>query len=102
MANTAIAKEVDLSRAMVMQWRQRFIGERVVGLEDRSRPGKPRQYSNADRLRVIETACTQKLVNAQPHVPFQISLGGGRISYLIIPSQIRSGVGWDSLTRVKL
>ena len=62
MANTAIAKEVDLSRAMVVQWRQRFIGERVAGLEDRSRPGKPRQYSDADRLRVIETACTQKLV----------------------------------------
>ena len=62
MTNTAIAKEVELSRAMVVQWRQRFIGERVTGLVDRPRPGKPRQYSDADRLRVIETACTQKPV----------------------------------------
>ena len=43
-------------------WRQRFIGQRMAGLEDRPRPGKPRQYSDADRLRVIETACTQKPV----------------------------------------
>jgi len=60
MTNTAIAQEVGLSRAMVVQWRQRFIGERLAGLVDRPRPGKPRQYSDADRLRVIETACTQK------------------------------------------
>ncbi len=60
MANTAIAREVGLSRTMVVQWRQRFIHERLAGLEDRPRPGKPRQYSDADRLRVIQTACTQK------------------------------------------
>jgi len=60
MANTAIAQEVGLSRTMVAQWRQRFIGERLAGLADQPRPGKPRQYSDTDRLRVIETACTQK------------------------------------------
>jgi len=60
MANTAMAQEVGLSRTMVVQWRQRFIDQRLAGLEDRPRPGKPRQYSDADRLRVIETACTQK------------------------------------------
>ena len=60
MANTVIAREVRLSRTMVVQWRQRFIKERMAGLEDRPRPGKPPTYSEADRLRVIETACTQK------------------------------------------
>lgn len=60
MANTAIAREVGLSRTMVVQWRQRFIQQRLAGLEDRPRPGKPRQYTDADRLRVIETACTLK------------------------------------------
>jgi len=62
MTNTAIAQEVGLQRSMVVQWRQRFLGERLVGLEDRPRPGKPRQYTDADRLRVIETACSQKPV----------------------------------------
>ncbi len=60
MSNTAIAQEVGLQRSMVIQWRKRFIEERVAGLEDRPRPGKPRRYSEADRLRVIEMACTRK------------------------------------------
>jgi len=60
MANTAIAREVGLSRAMVGEWRQRFLRERLSGLNDRPRPGKPRKYSDADRIRVVETACTQK------------------------------------------
>ncbi len=62
MTNTAIAQEVRLQRSMIVQWRQRFFGERLVGLEDRPRSGKPRQYTDADRLRVIETACNQKPV----------------------------------------
>lgn len=62
MTNTAIAQEVGLQRSMVVQWRQRFNAERLAGMEDRPRPGKPRQYSDADRLRVIEMACNQKPV----------------------------------------
>lgn len=60
MTNTAIAHEVGLSRAMVVQWRQRFIRDRLAGLADQPRPGRPRVYTEADRLRVVETACTQK------------------------------------------
>ena len=60
MTNTSIAKEVDLSRGMVVQWRQRFIRDRVAGLVDQPRPGRPRVYTDADRLRVVETACTKK------------------------------------------
>jgi len=60
MTNTSIAKEVDLSRGMVVQWRQRFIRDRLAGLVDQPRPGRPRVYTDADRLRVVETACTKK------------------------------------------
>jgi len=58
--NTAIAKEVDLSRGMVIQWRQRFMRDRLAGLVDRPRSGRPLMYTDADRLRVVETACTKK------------------------------------------
>ena len=60
MPNTKIAKEVGLSRAMVVQWRHRFVRERMAGLVDRRRSGRPRVYTEEDRLRVVETACTKK------------------------------------------
>jgi len=60
MPNTRIAVEVGLSRAMVVQWRHRFVRERLAGLVDRPRSGRPRVYTEEDRLRVVETACTKK------------------------------------------
>jgi len=56
--STAIAPEVDLSRCMVGLWRRRFADAGLAGLADRPRPGRPRVYSDSERLRVIETACT--------------------------------------------
>lgn len=56
--NTQISQEVGLSRPMVARWRERFAGQRLDGLADRPRPGRPRVYSEADRLRVVEAACT--------------------------------------------
>jgi transposase len=58
--NQVISRETGLGWRSVGLWRRRFVSERLVGLEDRPRPGKPKSYSEADRLRVIETACSQK------------------------------------------
>jgi len=58
--NQVISEEIGLGWRSVGMWRHRFVRERLVGLKDRPRPGKPKQYSEADRLRVIEIACTQK------------------------------------------
>ena len=59
-SNQAISQETGLGWRSVGMWRRRFVHERLGGLEDRPRSGKPRQYSDADRLNVIETACTEK------------------------------------------
>ena len=59
MTNTALAQELGLARGMVIQWRERFNRERLEGLSDRPRPGRPPTYTDADRLRVVETACTK-------------------------------------------
>lgn len=58
--NQAISRETGLGWRSVGLWRRRFVSERFIGLEDRPRPGKPKLYSETDRLRVIETACSQK------------------------------------------
>lgn len=55
MANTAIAREVGLSRAMVVAWRQRFAREGMPGLADRPRRrGRP-IYTEEGRTRVLAT-----------------------------------------------
>lgn len=53
MANTAIAKEVGLSRAMVVQRRQRFVQLRLAALEDAPRSGKKPRYDADTERRIL-------------------------------------------------
>jgi transposase len=57
MANTAIAREVGLSRARVVVWRQRFARERLAGLHDSPRSGAPRQYDETTERRIYAGRC---------------------------------------------
>jgi len=52
-ANKTIAREVGLSRAMVVQWRQRFAESRLEGLEDAPRSGKKPLYNRETELRIL-------------------------------------------------
>lgn len=42
--NDQIAARLDTRREVVSQWRKRFFAERLAGLEERSRPGRPRTF----------------------------------------------------------
>jgi transposase len=53
MANTAIAREVKLSRAMVVQWRQRFAQSRLEGLHEVPRPGPTPKYDKATERHIL-------------------------------------------------
>ena len=44
MDNDEIAARLDTRREVVSQWRQRFFRERLTGLEERARPGRPRVF----------------------------------------------------------
>lgn len=43
--NTEIGERLDLPRPIVSKWRKRFFRERLGGLEDRSRRGRPSAFS---------------------------------------------------------
>ena len=45
MGNDEIAAALDTRREVVSLWRKRFFEERLSGLEERSRPGRPRSFS---------------------------------------------------------
>jgi transposase len=53
MANKAIAKEVGLSRAMVVRRRQRFVESRLDALQDAPRSGKKPRYDRDSELRIL-------------------------------------------------
>lgn len=42
--NDEIAARLNTRREVVSQWRKRFFDERLKGLEERSRPGRPRAF----------------------------------------------------------
>ena len=53
MTNTAVAREVGLTRVTVGKWRARFLERRLDGLLDEPRPGAPRRVGDADVERVL-------------------------------------------------
>jgi transposase len=53
--NGLIAEELGVSRNTVTKWRNRFAVDRLDGLLDEPRPGRPRTIADADVERVITT-----------------------------------------------
>src|SRR5436305_13557745 len=56
-ANARIAAGLGISAGTVRKWRGRFAARGLDGLTDRSRPGRPRRISAADRAAVAALAC---------------------------------------------
>lgn len=44
LSNDQIAARLDARREVVSLWRKRFFEDRMTGLEERSRPGRPRIF----------------------------------------------------------
>src|SRR5919202_949473 len=57
--NRQIAPMVSMNEHTVAQWRRRFAAERLAGLEDRKRPGRPLVYDHDQRLRIVATVTQQ-------------------------------------------
>src|SRR5829696_6622891 len=53
--NRQIAPMVGMNEHTVAQWRRRFETERLAGLQDRKRPGRPLVYDHDQRLRIVAT-----------------------------------------------
>ena len=49
LSNDDIARCLDTRREVVSQWRKRFFEERLAGLAERPRPGRPRSFSPSTR-----------------------------------------------------
>jgi transposase len=57
-SNPTIAAELGIGVDTVRKWRKRFAAERLPGLEDRPRPGRPRGFTPVQVAQVKALACT--------------------------------------------
>jgi transposase len=57
--NRQIAPIVGMNQHTVAHWRHRFQAERLAGLTDRQRPGRPLVYDHDQRLRLVATVTQQ-------------------------------------------
>ena len=57
--NRQIAPLLSMNQHTVAHWRHRFEAERLAGLEDRQRPGRPLVYGHDQRLRIVATVTQQ-------------------------------------------
>jgi transposase len=57
LSNVEIAARLDTSAQVVHRWRKRFFVERLAGLEDRPRSGRPRVFSASVNAEVKALAC---------------------------------------------
>jgi transposase len=49
LSNDEIARRLDARREVVSLWRKRFFVERLAGLEEQARPGRPRTFPPRSR-----------------------------------------------------
>lgn len=54
----SIKGELKVGREAIAKWKKRFIEFGIDGLQDAPRPGKPSKYTEADKARVIQKACS--------------------------------------------
>ena len=47
--NDQIAEQLNCRREVVAKWRKRFFEQRLAGLDDRDRPGRPRVFPPGSR-----------------------------------------------------
>jgi len=66
-ANNSIAQRLKLSKATVGKWRNRFIEQRIAGLYDDMRPGKPRTIDDERVAQLIKTTLHTKPADGSTH-----------------------------------
>jgi transposase len=102
--NRQIAPMVGMHEHTVAHWRHRFQTERLAGLTDRQRPGRPLVYGHDQRLRIVATVTQQPpirpVTGAIPSWPGNWRTWGSRpprsAGFLLTWTASRTGCGAGS------
>ena len=77
-ANSAVAKRSGVTNATVGKWRQRFVVQRIAGLHDELRPGKPRSIDDERIAGLLTTTLQHKPKDGATHWRLTRKAGGRR------------------------
>lgn len=54
-----IMRTLQITRPVISKWKSRYVEKRIDGLRDALRTGKPAIYTEADKVRVMQLACSK-------------------------------------------
>jgi transposase len=64
--NAAVARDLGVCEDTVRKWRRRYARQRLAGLADAHRPGRPRRFSAVQRAQVTAIACELPATRGMP------------------------------------
>ena len=64
--NAAVARGLRVCEDTVRKWRRRYARQRLAGLADAHRPGRPRHFSAVQRAQVTAIACELPAIRGMP------------------------------------
>jgi len=83
----------NVSEMTINKWRSRFAENGIEGLKDSSRTGKPTTYSEADKNRVINLACSKpgngKNRRSQQDIAEETGISQSKVSIILREADIR-------------
>lgn len=80
-----IAGVVGMDEHNVGRWRRQFVAERLEGLEDRARPGRPRKFGHDERLAIVAKATSERPKHASHWSHRRLAAG---LDFAISESQV--------------
>lgn len=90
---TEIQQQLQITSAVVAKWRSRFFKEGVEGLTDKHRSGKPSKYTEYDKKRVIQLACSKPKGGytkwTQRRIATQSGMSQGKVQTILANEKLR-------------
>jgi transposase len=88
-----IQQQLQISSIVVAKWRSRFLKNGIAGLRDKPRSGKPPRYTEYDKKRVIQLACSKPKEGytkwTQRRIAAKYGMSQGKVQTILANEQLR-------------
>lgn len=86
-------QQLSVSSRVVSKWRKRFQEKRLAGIKDQPRSGKPALYTEADKARVINKACSKPeggyTIWSQRRIAEQVGMSQSKVQQILKEDKLK-------------